>query len=150
MKLWPTRSSKSVSPVVDLDNLIAEQVPFKFQGRIHYIKPIRLDEFLRFTNANFEFINRCQSETAMTKEELAKGYVKVINSVCESIVLKDIEAMEQSQIAALYQLIVDTVTGSVNMGDSKKKRLRLPIYHSEQATSLPNAVGSSDGQSQTR
>jgi len=149
MKLWPARS-KHVDPVVDLDNLIAEKIAFKFKGKIHYLKPISLEEFLRFTNKNSEFLTSLKDDKEISAKELAMGYLGVINTVCESIGLDDIEEMEQAQIAALYQLIVDTVTGSVETGEGKKKRLRLPIYHSKQATSLQNAAGSLDGQSQTR
>lgn len=151
MKIWPART-KHVDPVVDLDNLIAGKTAFRFKGKIHFIKPISLEEFLKFTNANSEFLASLRSEGKLEAKELAMGYLSVINTVCDTIGLDDIESMEQPQIAALYQLIVDTVTGSVVSSDEdgKKKRLKLLMYHSGQAILSPNAVGSSDGQSQRR
>lgn len=131
-RLLPTRTQATPpGPIADLDAIVAEAVPFKFQGKVHFIKPITLREFLRFTQANAVFLERLKSETAMTADQLASEYEAVIQSVCDTITKRHILEMEQAQVAALYQLIIDTVTGQVSTPEeSKKKRMRLPLYNS--------------------
>jgi hypothetical protein len=145
-RFLPARQ-KTSGPIADLDAIVAEAVPFKFQGRVHFIKPITLREFLKFTQANADFHSRLIGEAKLTADELAGEYEKVIQSVCDSITKKHILQMEQAQIAALYQLIIDTVTGQVKTGEEseKKKRVRIPLYNFEQVASLPNAPENSVG-----
>lgn len=145
-KLLPARP-KANGPIADLDAIVAEAVPFKFQGRLHFIKPITLREFLKFTQANADFHARLTSDSKLTADELASEYEKVIQSVCDSITKKHILSMEQAQVAALYQLIIDAVTGQVATPDEgKKKRVKIPIYDFAQVSFWPNAPESSVGQ----
>lgn len=151
MKIWPARSKalkdKDVEPVTDLDAIVAEKIPFRFQGKIHYIKPIALDEFLKFTNAQAQMsVILNDKSSSITAQELANQYYKIISAVCDSITLEDILNMEQAQVAALYQLVLDAVTGQVDVGsDGKKKRKKLQIYESVARSSSPNAVENSAG-----
>lgn len=148
MKLWPTRSKSMDGPVQDLDAIIAEPVSFRFKGKIHTMKPFSLAEFLKFTNAQSALMSLLKDEGAIiTTKDLADRYHKVISSVCPSITVDDILSMEQVQVAALYQLIIDMVTGQVDRGDGevKKKRQKLQIYDSVQPSSLQSAQGNSVG-----
>lgn len=130
MKLWPARSQNFDGPVSDLDAIVAAPVSFRFKGKVHTLKPFSLAEFLLFTNAQAHLMQLIKDETGVTTQELASRYHKVISSVCSSITIDDILSMEQVQVAALYQLVIDMVTGQVDQGDGKKKRMRLPIYDS--------------------
>lgn len=151
MKLWPSRTNaRAVEPVTDLDAIVAEPVPFRFGGKIHFIKPVLLDEFLKFSNAQATFSNKMNDDVLLTPTGLAEQYHKVISSVCDTISLKDVLKMEQAQVAALYQLVLDAVTGQVDTGDGKKKRKKVQIYDSAQRSSLPSAPESSDGQLRKR
>jgi hypothetical protein len=134
MKLWPSRTkAQGVEPVTDLDVMVAEPIPFRYKGVIHYLKPMQLDEFLKFTNAQFHLMEAIKKEDVkLTANDLANRYHAVIASVCDTITLDDILNMEQAQVAALYQLVIDLVTGQTTTGDGKKKRMRLPIYESVQ------------------
>lgn len=149
MKLWPARSKfKDIEPVTDLDAIVAEPVAFRYKGKIHVLKPIRLDEFLKFTNAQAILMEQIRDDkSTMTPRDLAECYHKVIGAVCDTITVDDILSMEQAQVAATYQLIIDLVTGQVKSGDQKKSRQRLPLYESVQPLSSPSAPESSDGQS---
>lgn len=131
-------------PVVDLDAISRDPVHFQFQGAVHEIRPITVEEFLNFTNANARFIERLKSSESMTGEELIAAYAQVIGTVCSSIGEKEIAAMEQAQVAALYQLVIDTVTGHVKTGEAQKKRAQLGLY--EPPKSSPTAADSSAGQ----
>lgn len=128
MKLWPTRSKHKVEMVADLDSLLEETVSFKLHGKTHIIKPVELQEFLKFSNAysslfNFSAENRVDD---LSTEKLKSMYFDIFSSVCETITREDVSKMGQSQIGALYQLIVDKVTGKADV-DKKKTIQRAMI-----------------------
>jgi len=152
---WPKKKASAkeqpdVAPVADLDAIIADPIPFRFKGKIHYIKPIELGEFMKFANAQVELSKSSEVDSLLTAEMLAKRYHKVVSSVCDSISLDDIMEMSQAQIAALYQLVVDAITGQVETGDVKKKRMRIPIYEYARQSSSKNAAPHSDGRQDKR
>jgi len=149
MKLWPARTkNKETEPVADLDAIVSEPVVFRYKGKLHKLNPIRLDEFLKFTNAQSLMMSALNDDKALTPRELAKRYHSVIKSVCDTMTVDDILGMEQVQVAALYQLVIDMVTGQVKVGETQKKsRQKIPIYESVQPLSSPSAPENSDGQS---
>lgn len=148
-KLWPTRTKHLNEPVVDLDAIISEPVHFRFNGKIHALKPMQLDEFLKFSNAQARLMDTLKDAQAkLGPKDLAEQYHQVVASVCDTISVDDILNMEQAQIAALYQLVIDLVTGQVDQGDGKKKRQKLQIYESVQASSSQSAPENSAGRSE--
>lgn len=146
-RLMPARAAKIQVPVADLDAIVAEPTPFRFQGEIHFIKPISVAEFLKFTNANVEFHALMKTKERVTEGDLLEGYARVIESVCDTIKVEHVRKMQQAQVAALYQLIIDVVTGQAETPESgKKKRLKIPLYDSAPPPSLPSAPADSVGQ----
>ena len=148
MKLWPTRSKakQDHQPVADLDAIVNDPVYFRYKGKIHTLKPMSLEQFLRFSNAQSRLMDGLKDDVKLTAKELAERYLSVISSVCDTILLDDILEMEQVQVAALYQLVIDLVTGQVgSTGDVKKKRERIDIYPSAQVSSSPSAASVSGG-----
>lgn len=146
-KLWPARSKASIGPVTDLDAIVSESVTFRFKGKVHNLKPISLAEYLKFINAMAE-MNKAFEEkdkSPLTAKDLASKYHAVIAAVCDTITLDDILSMEQAQVAALYQLVIDQITGQVDHGDGKKKRMRVPIYAHEVPSSSLNSTANSGG-----
>jgi hypothetical protein len=134
----PTRSQAiDQGPVTDLDAIIAEPVCFKFKGKIHRLNPIDLKDFLKYTNAQAALMRIVNDQEAkLTAQQLGERYLAVISPLCQTITIDDIMSMEQVQVAALYQLVIDMVTGQVDQGDGKKKRRKLhQIYDSVQASS---------------
>lgn len=147
-KLWPARTAKKIDgPVSDLDAIIAEPVNFRFKGKIHQLKPVDMQTFLKFTSAHSSLMRAAQDpEVKLSAEDLAQKYHQVISSLCNTITVKDIMDMEQVQIAALFQLVMDVVTGQVDDGDGKKKRMKIQgLYSSVQPSSLPNVPSAGDG-----
>lgn len=131
------KKKASVEVITDLDAIVNDSIHFRYKGRIHEIKPISLEAFLKFTQANTAFLANMGGEKDITPDQLVNEYQSLISSVCSTITRQDIEDAEHAQLAALYQLIVDAVTGQVDKGDGKKKRVRLPIYeYAEQSSSL--------------
>ena len=133
MKLWPARSKakNESAPVADLDAIVADPVFFRYKGKIHELKPMSLEHFLKFSNAQAELMAGVKEDVKLTAQDLADRYLKVINSVCDTITRDDILEMEQVQVAALYQLVIDLVTGQVATEETvKKKRRKIDIYES--------------------
>lgn len=151
-KFRPARGNhaKATEPVTDLDAIIAEPVSFRYQGKVHKLNPMRLDEFLRFTNAQARLMEYLQVEgKTLTPRQLAEQYHEVIGSVCSTLSVDDIMGMEQVQVAALYQLVIDLVTGQVKTPNDpqKKSRQKIPLYEYAQQSSSPSAPESSGGPS---
>lgn len=146
-KLWPARSAKQPDgPIVDLDAIIAEPVPFRFRGKIHVLEPIDLESFLKFTSAQAELMRTLNDkENPLGADEFAQKMHRLYSSVCKTLTLQDVQKMEQSQVAALYQLVLDLTTGQVDKGDGKKKRTKIPIYDIARASSSPSVPKPSDG-----
>ena len=134
MKLWPARSkAQRQGPIADLDAIVEEPVYFRFKGKIHTLNPVALDEFLKFTNAQNDLMKSLAStDEKLTAEDLAHKYLAVIEPLCPSITYDLLMSMEQVQVAALYQLVIDMVTGQVDMGSGKKKRQKVDIYNTAQ------------------
>lgn len=114
--------------VSDLDALVSEPVAFRFQGRIHEIKPISTLELLKFTNAFSGLQELSGKSDQITVSELVEAYTEVISSVCPTITKVHVENMTQSQVSALFQLVMDSVVGRAHVGpvvpseDAKKKQ----------------------------
>lgn len=107
--------------VSDLDALVQTPVAFRVLGKTHYLKPISTGEFFKVINSleHLDRMNRMDGK--FTDEELLEGYVKLISSVCDTVGKKEILRMEQAQVTALIQLIIDTIAGRTH-AEMKKKR----------------------------
>jgi len=120
MKLWPTRQKYTPQVVADLDAMVSEPFAFKLHGKQRIIKPIQLEEFLKYTNAYAMLWNKAEDGTKkLSDEKLLDIYVALFTSVCDDITKDDIRKMSQAQIGALFQLISDAVTGKAHV-DQKK------------------------------
>lgn len=115
-------------PVVsDLDAMIASSVPFRFMGKVHYIKPISVLEFYQYTQALGKLMELKDNEK-VSGEELVDHYFNLFKTVCDTITHSDIEKMTTSQASALFALTLDCVTGKAHgdqsqTDDLKKKSL---------------------------
>lgn len=138
-------------PISDLDAIIVKSVPFRFKGKIHRLDPINLEDFLKFTSAQATLMTAMSNqELQLSAKDLAQKIFNVFSSVCSTLTLDDVLAMEQVQVAALYQLVLDMVTGQVDMGEGKKKRAKIPLYDIVRASFSPNAQRPSAGTQKPR
>lgn len=134
-KLWPART-KHQGPIVDLDKIVSEPCYFRFNGKIWKVNPVKLEAFLKFSNAQQVLLKMVNDkETVMPWRDVAQVYVDVISPLCPQITIDHIMEMQQVQVAALYQLIISVVSGDVDDGDDKKKRLKIPIHESVRPSS---------------
>jgi len=130
MKLFTTRQlgQKDVKEepliVADLDQIICEPVAFKFGGKAHYLKPVSTKEFLKVTEV-FAKMEKLGKENKYTVEELVDVYADLISSLCDTIGKKELLTMSQIQVGALFQLILDHVTGKNLSEEAKKKHQQM-------------------------
>lgn len=119
--LKPTRQD-NIPVVSDLDAMISSAVPFRFMGKVHYIKPISVLEFYQYTQALGKLVELKDAEK-VTGEELVDHYFNLFKTVCDSITHHDIERMTTSQASALFALTLDCVTGKAQaVQDEEKKK----------------------------
>jgi hypothetical protein len=122
--------SQPATIVSDLDALISETIAFKVHGKIHKIKPITVEEFVKFSLALSD-AQTLQTAESVKTNDLIDVYLKIFQAVCDTIERKDIESMTQPQVGALLQLVVEAVMGkaqgksgeSVDDSGEKKKSL---------------------------
>lgn len=123
MKLWPTRSKHKAEMVADLDALLDESISFRLHGRDHEIRPISAAEFFKFTNA-YAGLSALGNKSEIPTEQLINAYYEVFSSVCTTISKEDVRQMSIAQVGALFQLIIESVTGRAQV-DQKKTLERM-------------------------
>lgn len=123
-KFKPSRlaaQNDSALPIVDLDQIIAEPIYFRFQGTTHKLRPINTAEFLMATQSLAK-MDALRKKDEIKQDELISAYASLISSVCDSIGVKEIYQMTQAQLGALVQLILDHLQGKAGQ-DLKKKQV---------------------------
>lgn len=98
--------------VADLDAMIVENVGFKLHGKQHVIRPLTVEQFMLYA-VNLSEIYSLKERNDLSASELIDKYYALISSVCSTVKRSDIEEMSQQQVSALFELIVETVTGKV-------------------------------------
>jgi hypothetical protein len=104
--------------VADLDALLDESISFRLHGRDHEIRPISAAEFFKFTNA-YAGLSALGNKNEIPTEQLISAYYEVFSSVCGTITKEDVRQMSIAQVGALFQLIIESVTGRAQV-DQKK------------------------------
>lgn len=123
-KAWMTSGSDNV--VADLDAITQDTVNFKLNGKIHEIKPLSTKEFLVYTNA-LSKLWELKEKDVVGPDELIDKYYDMVYSIVPSITKEDIGSMNQQKIGALFQLILDTVSGRTQVltrQEAQKKTLQ--------------------------
>jgi len=117
----PARISyDDVKVVADLDRMISDPVGFRFQGKIHVIKPMTQEVFLRAASA-FAKMDQMRKDPVYDPEKLIAVYVDLFNKVCDTIGENEIRSMTDAQRGAVVQQIVDCITGRAHADEDKKK-----------------------------
>lgn len=114
-KLMPTRqkfTEAATQAVADLDAMLVEPVSFKLHGKMHLIKPLSVEQFM-VLSASLVDIVELQKQNSITPKELIDKYYALISNVCDSVKRSDIEQMSQQQVSALFNLVIETVTGKI-------------------------------------
>ena len=121
LKFGSRADKKDYELISDLDSILSEPISFKLHGRVRVIRPVSTEEFLHFSNALAKLYD-LQEKSGVTPEELISRYFDLAKSIIEDITRKDIEDMAQVQIAGLFALLMDVVTGKAHADNEKKKK----------------------------
>lgn len=114
----PSRAS-APEVVSDLDALVSKPVGFRLHGRTHKIPPLKNLDFMRAVNA-FAGVDLLRAKDQITDIELLEAYERVFAIMCPTVTRKQLEEMEQSQVAALFNLCCETVMGKAQVRAEKK------------------------------
>lgn len=119
-KLRPARQAvpENTRVVVDLDRLACEPVGFRFQGKIHEIKPMSTARFLKACNELASIQTLIKSDS-ITEEQVVEAYSKLFEAVCDTITTKDLYEMTIHQRGALTQQILEIIHGK-SFSEEKK------------------------------
>lgn len=112
--------------VADLDAIKAEPVGFYLHGKLYVIRPMSLEKFLESIDSYMSLLS-LKEKKEITPEELIEKYYNTFSHMIPDLTKEDISNMEQQQVAALYELCMDTITGKVFAPTEKKK-----LYQTEQ------------------
>lgn len=109
----------------DLDKIVAAPIPFRWNGQIHLLKPIDVENFMYSSEQMamiFERLNGKSKNDKVSLDEVIKMYADITRSVCDTIGEKEIRAMSMAQMRALLQLIYDHVMGRLKDPESGEKK----------------------------
>lgn len=124
-KFKPTRDEHQNQDVIlDLDKLISEPQSFRWDGRVHLIKPITTETFFRVTD-KIAKLDQLHDPSKMTEESFIQAYADVFSAVCDTITKKDVSQMTTPQRGALLQYILDCVRGRTQADQSQEKKKTL-------------------------
>lgn len=128
LRKYKTQIPDDVTIVADLDRLISAPIYFKLQGKTHQLEPITVERFLELMQGmNVMDILRQKHAKGDTvsKEELYAGYSEVFKAMCKTVGRAEVNQMTESQIGALFQLVLNCVTGKAYVEETQKKNIKL-------------------------
>ena len=111
--------------VSDLDKILTETVSFKLHGKIFRISPITSKQFFKYTLA-LDSLHKISGE--IDAQELINRYHDLMKQVIPEIEREDIAKCSQAQIAGLFRLVINTITGyqeDLSLEESEKKKNKL-------------------------
>ena len=112
-KLQPTRQAAAPSGVVaDLDAMLSEAVGFKLHGKMHVIRPLTVEQFMKLTNKMAEIYD-LKNKTGIEPSEIVDLYYSTVSIASKTVTREDISNMNTQQVTALLELIIETITGKI-------------------------------------
>lgn len=116
------KDKESGEIVRDLDAIVGKSIFFRLHGKMREIKPITTEAYLIYVNS-LSLLYSMKDKDGLTTDELLNSYYSLVKSVCDDFTMDDIKQMSQQQIGALFQLILDTITGTAHADVEKKSLL---------------------------
>lgn len=123
-KGWPVKKPKFLTKkeddfeiIADIDAVITKALGFKAFGQNHRLKPLTTETFLLYTEA---MQNLLHLPDDVKSEEVIQAYFKVVSSICDTVTMEQIKKAEKSQLAALFQVVVDHSMGKTKEIEKKK------------------------------
>lgn len=127
MRLRPARTQAldSVKILSDFDSMVTEEVGFKFMGKIHILKPVSVENFMRITIAYRKLIDMLQKRSqgeALTDKEVFQRYYDLIHPIVPTIQIDQIESMTLVMLNNLVNLVLRQISGDPTLYDSDQKK----------------------------
>ncbi len=116
------RNQTEISPmkiVADLDAIKAEPVGFYLHDKLFTIDPMDVITFMSMLDEYMNLMD-LQKLKSVTADELVEKYFNCFSKAIPKLKKDDVRNMSQQQCAALYELVMDTITGKVF---TEKKKL---------------------------
>jgi hypothetical protein len=120
---------QGIEVITDLDAILTRTIAFQLNGKMYKVPPLTVERFTMAVNglAMIDQLRlRDSEEKKISEKELLDAYEVVFSSVCPSIKRRDIEAMSQQQVAALFNTILAQIMGQKRF-DSEKKSTPKPM-----------------------
>lgn len=133
-KIMPTRDARDQSLVVDLDDLIAKSVGFKFRGKQYKVKPVSTEKFMELSEKLADagrLVTLAQAGEQIAEAQVYKAYQEFISVLVPNFTVDIFTEMELPQVHALLNLIIKHATGQPMNLDQilEKKKINLtPKY----------------------
>ncbi len=105
--------------VADLDALVLEPVTIKLHGKSHILNPIDTITYLKFTNEIHKFY---REENNYTPAEFVTKMHGIVSPLIPSITPQDIEKCSQTQVGALFNVCLNSVSGKLHTDVAQKKK----------------------------
>jgi hypothetical protein len=103
-------TKKGSIKVMDLDNLLARDLEVILHGKVHTLNHIKVNEWLEAIAAETELVS-LKDKDGLSPEDLINAYHNYISKVCKTITKEDLMKCSQQQIAGLWQLCRDFLSG---------------------------------------
>lgn len=116
---------KDVELISDIDAILAQPIYFRLHGKVRSIKPVSTENFLKYTAALSGFYG-LREQKNVTPDELINAYHELAKSISDDISRDDICQMTQAQVAAMFTLILKSVSGEAQAEAEKKKTMMSP------------------------
>ena len=138
-KFMPTRMSASndYDVISNIDDILDKPIAFVLHGKAHQINPVTTREFLEWSKA-LAGLSALRDKKHNDEKELIEAHLLTINTLCPSITKEDLETATQAQIAAIYGILLDHVSGKAHTEDYKKKTIEASML-SEKSLSSKSA-----------
>lgn len=132
-KIMPARSrAQAPDVVVDLDDLIAKTVGFRFQGKTYNVRPVDTETFMNVANELGRIrgmIKELADGKPTSEDEIYGAYHRYISILVPDFDLADLRKMQLPQVHGLLNLIVKHATGQPLDfdGQLEKKKMSHPL-----------------------
>lgn len=107
--------------VTNLDAIKSRTIGFRFNGKIHKIRPLSIEKYIEATAAMAAIGELIASKKRITTEaRVMDAYDAIFSVICPSVTRSDLENMSVQQIGALYNTVIEHIMGRDQFEAQKK------------------------------
>lgn len=109
--------------VTNLDAIKSRTIGFRFNGKIHKIKPLPVDKYIEATFAMAGIADIVANKKKLKSEsQLLDAYEGIFSILCPSVTRADLNNMSVQQIGALYNTVLEQIMGRDQFEAQKKSQ----------------------------